>query len=191
MLLSGEVEANTQNLLQKGRPFILRRLVFTDGVRWRLRLPLQPESRRTQKLFRARSPLRGNRQSSPRTPFLASGRHLSGNPTNQACAYGYPEETSRYRLPPANRSRRVCLCVAQTQNTPHSRIPLNAHTKSGDQDVEVTEKKQFPFRFFRWVELGAWQRQTKGPGEKTALRRIKNSGVICCARSRNQNGNPG
>src|SRR6266446_951579 len=41
------------------------RLVFTDGVRWRLRLPLQPELRRTQKLFRARSPLRGNRQSSP------------------------------------------------------------------------------------------------------------------------------
>jgi NAD(P)-dependent dehydrogenase (short-subunit alcohol dehydrogenase family) len=24
-------------------------------------------------------------------PFLASGRHLSGNPTNQACAYGYPD----------------------------------------------------------------------------------------------------
>jgi len=138
------------------------RLVFTDGVRWRLRLPLQPESRRTQKLFRARSPLRGNRQSSPRTPFLASGRHLSGNPTNQACAYGYPEETSRYRLPPANRSRRVCLCVAQTQNTPHSRIPLNAPTKSGDQDVEVTEKKQFPVSGFSggWnLALGSGKRR--------------------------------
>ena len=33
------------------------RLVFTDRVRWRLRLPLQPESRRTRKLFRARSPV--------------------------------------------------------------------------------------------------------------------------------------
>jgi hypothetical protein len=66
------------------------------------------------------------------------------------------EAGARYRLPPANRSRRVCLCVAQTQNTPHSRIPLNAATKSGDQDVEVTEKKQFPVSgfsggFFRCV----------------------------------------
>src|ERR1019366_5317041 len=49
--------------------------------------------------------------------------------------------------------------------------------KSGDQDVEVgdvfveiTEKTQFPgFRFFRRVEFGAWQRQEKAPGEKTAL----------------------
>jgi len=38
---------------------------------------------------------------------------------------------------------------------------------------------------------GRHLRQKKGPGEKTALRRIRNSGVICCARSRNQNGNPG
>ena len=98
----------------------------------------------------------------PRTPSLASGRHLSGNPTNQACAYGYPEETSRYRLPPANRSRRVCLCVAQTQNAPHSRIPLNAPTKSGDQDVEVTEKKQFPVSGFSggWnLALGSGKRR--------------------------------
>jgi hypothetical protein len=56
------------------------------------------------------------------------------------------------RLPPANRSRRVYLCVAQTQNTPHSRIPLNAPTKSDDQDVEVTEKKQFPVSGFS----GGW-----------------------------------
>ena len=49
--------------------------------------------------------------------------------------------------------------------------------KSGDQDVEVgdvfveiTEKTQFPgFRFSRRVEFGAWQRQKKAPGEKTAL----------------------
>ena len=49
--------------------------------------------------------------------------------------------------------------------------------KSGDQDVEVgdvfvefTEKTQFSgFRFFRRVEFGAWQRQKKAPGEKTAL----------------------
>jgi hypothetical protein len=33
------------------------RLVFTDGVRWRLRLPLQPESRRNRELFRARPDL--------------------------------------------------------------------------------------------------------------------------------------
>lgn len=53
--------------------------------------------------------------------------------------------------------------------------------KSGEQDVEVgdvfvemTEKAQFPgFRFCRRVELGAWQRQKKAPGEKAALRRIK------------------
>ena len=61
--------------------------------------------------------------------------------------------------------------------------------KSGDQDVEVrevfveiAEKKQLPgFRFFRWVEFGAWQRQEKAPGEKTALQtalqRIKNWGL--------------
>ena len=55
-------------------------------------------------------------------------------------------------LPPANRSRRVCLSVAHSQNTPHSRISLNAPTKSGDQDVEVAEKKQFPVSGF----FGGW-----------------------------------
>src|ERR1700693_3230035 len=82
----------------------------------------------------------------------SASTQVTGNPTNQACAYGYREETSRYRLPPANRSRRVYLCVAQTQNTPHSRIRPNAPTKSGDRDVEVTEKKQFPVSGF----YGGW-----------------------------------
>ena len=107
-------------------------------------------------------------------------------------ACGQPEETSRYRLPPANRSRRVCLCAAQRQNTPHSRIPVNAPTKSGDQDVEVTEKKQFPVSSFSggWnLTLGSGKRRV--PERKLRFRRIKNSGVICCAQSSSQNGNPG
>jgi hypothetical protein len=33
------------------------RLVFPDEVKWLLRLPLHPESRGTQKPFRARSPV--------------------------------------------------------------------------------------------------------------------------------------
>ena len=94
-------------------------------------------------------------------------------------------------LPPANRSRRVSLCVAQTQSTPHSRIPLNAPTNQATRTWRSLKRSSPGFWFFRWVEFGAWQRQKKGPGDKTALRRIKNSGVICCARSRNQNGNPG
>src|SRR6267143_827552 len=105
-----------------------------------------------QQLYRSQSsnPVSGQRSA------------LAGNPTNQTCAYGYPEETSRYRLPPANRSRRVCICVPQTQDTPHSRIPLNAPTKSGDQDVEVTEKKQFPVSGFSggWnLALGSGKRR--------------------------------
>jgi hypothetical protein len=123
---------------------------------------------------------------------LASGRHLSGNPTNQACAYGYLEETSRYRLPPANRSRRVCLRVAQAQNTPHSRIPLNAPTKSGDQDVEVTEKKQFPVSGFSggWnLALGSGK---EGSRRKNCASEDQEFGCdMLCAIFRNRNGNPG
>ena len=60
--------------------------------------------------------------------------------------------------------------------------------KSGDQEVEVgevfveiAEKTELPgFRFFRRVEFGAWQRQKKAPGEKTALRRIKTWGFVIC-----------
>jgi len=52
--------------------------------------------------------------------------------------------------------------------------------------VEVTEKKQFPVSGVCNVALGSGEK--KGPGEKAAFRRIKNSGVICCARSGNQNG---
>src|SRR5467141_273175 len=41
-------------------------LVFTDEVKWLLRLPLHPESRGTQKPFRARSPVGGrDGQSAP------------------------------------------------------------------------------------------------------------------------------
>jgi hypothetical protein len=76
--------------------------------------------------------------------------------------------------------------VPTTASKSQSRIPFNAPTKSGDQDVEVTEKKHFPVSGFPVGEFGAWQRQKKGPGENTALRRIKNSGVICCARSTQQ-----
>ena len=50
-------ESIIANTLFEGRLVTICRLVFTDGVRWRLRLPLQPESRRTRKLFRARGPV--------------------------------------------------------------------------------------------------------------------------------------
>ncbi len=53
------------------------------------------------------------------------------------------------------------------------------------------KRSSFRFPVFRWVGFGAWQRQKKAPGEKTAFRRIKNWGVICCAQSSSQNGNPG
>ena len=42
--------------------------------------------------------------------------------------------------------------------------------------VEVAEKRQFPgFRFFRRGGIGAWQRQKKAPGEKTAKLRFGGS----------------
>jgi hypothetical protein len=52
--------------------------------------------------------------------------------------------------------------VAQTQNTLDSRIPLNAPTKSGDQNVEGNEKKQFPVSGFSggWnLALGSGKRR--------------------------------
>src|ERR1700680_362886 len=54
------------------------------------------------------------------------------------------------------------------------------------------KRRSFPvLGFFRRVEFGAWQRQKKAPGEKTALRRTKTWRlVICCAQSRSQIGNP-
>ena len=53
--------------------------------------------------------------------------------------------------------------------------------EAGDVFVEITEKTQFPgFRFSRRVECGAWQRQKRAPGEKTALRRIKTWGFVIC-----------
>jgi hypothetical protein len=40
------------------------------------------------------------------------------------------------------------------------------------------KRRSFPvFGFSGGVEFGAWQKQKKAPGEKTALRRIKNWGV--------------
>jgi hypothetical protein len=93
----------------------------------------------------------------------------------------------------ANRSRPVYVCGAQAQNTPHPRIPLNAPTRSGDQDVEVTEKKQHPvFGFSSEWNLALGSRKRRLPQKNLPFGKSRiGGGVIFCAQSSSQNGDPG
>jgi hypothetical protein len=103
-------------------------------------------------------------------------------------SYGYPEKTSDidYRQQIA-----VAACISARRihtKYSHSRTRLKTLAKLGDQDVGVTEKKQFPVSGFScgWnLALGSGKRRL--PRKKLRFGGSRIGGVICCAHSRSEN----